>query len=400
MKSRCLTAVVTLAFVHVLSMPALAQLPSPTYGWNLGNTLEAIPAEGTWGPPATRKLVNAVAAAGFNTVRIPCAWDTHADQSTHQIDPTYLARVKQVVDWCYAKNLFVIVNCHWDGGWLESNISDSVNSTVNTKMNAYWTQIANTFKGYNDRLLFAGANEPAVKTSAQMTTLLSYYRTFIHAVRSTGGNNTTRWLVVQGPSTDIDLTDQLMNTMPGDPTPGRLAVEVHYYAPFQWCLMDTDSPWGSMFYFWGQGYHSPTLAARNAARGEETTVEAEFQKMNTKFIRRGIPVIIGEFSAMKRNDPARFPELGTGPELSRHLASRTYFHKYVVDSANKLGLKPIFWDTAGTNTFDWTTGAVLDGDNQRALTGGAALPPPRSGNEPNGDRSGVGPPRRRGTGAR
>src|SRR5207237_4594014 len=95
----------SIASLLVLSLTARAQLPTPTYGWNLGNTLEPPSGEGTWGPAATQKLINAVADAGFNTVRLPVAWDSHANQSTLQIDPAWMARVKEVVDWCYAKNL-------------------------------------------------------------------------------------------------------------------------------------------------------------------------------------------------------------------------------------------------------------------------------------------------------
>ena len=161
-----------LAFACLLLWPALAlaQLPTPTYGWNLGNTLEPPSGEGTWGPAATQNLVNAVADAGFNTVRLPVAWDSHANQSTYQIDPAWMARVKQVVDWCYAKNLRVVVNSHWDAGWFENNIGNTPNPTINQKMNAYWTQIAEAFKGYDDRLLFAAANEPAADTAAQVAT--------------------------------------------------------------------------------------------------------------------------------------------------------------------------------------------------------------------------------------
>ena len=86
----------------ILQLGAFAQLPTPSYGWNLGNTLEPPCGEGCWGPPATQALINAVTNAGFNTIRIPCAWDSHANQSTYQIDPAYMARVKQVVDWCIA----------------------------------------------------------------------------------------------------------------------------------------------------------------------------------------------------------------------------------------------------------------------------------------------------------
>jgi len=368
--------IVALFLFMLLPALALAQLPTPTYGWNLGNTLEAVPNEGSWGPAATQSLINAVADSGFNVIRLPVAWDSHANQSTYTIDPAWMARVKQVVDWCYAKNLTVIVNCHWDGGWLENHIGNSVDPTINAKMQSYWTQIATAFAAYDNHLLFAGANEPNCDTAAQWTTLRSYYNTFISAVRATGGNNTNRWLVVQGPNTNIDLSDQLVASLPDDSTPGRLVFEIHHY-PYQWTIMTKDETWGKMFYFWGKDYHSPTMLDRNSTWGEEAYTDEQFQKMATKFVSKGVPVIIGEWGAVKR---IGIPDL-TGTELNRHIASRTYFSKYVTDKANSLGLKPIWWDAGGleTNTmllFNRSTAAIIDPDNIRALTGGAALPPP------------------------
>jgi endoglucanase len=357
----------------MLPLAAVAQLPSPTYGWNLGNTLEPPTGEGSWGPAATQNLINGVADAGFNTIRIPIAWNSHANQSTFQIDAAWMARVKQVVDWCYARNLYVIINSHWDNGWLENNITGSVNSAIDGKQRSYWTQIANTFKNYDNHLLFASANEPDVDTSAEMSTLLHYHQTFVNAVRATGGNNSTRWLVVQGPRTDIDLTDQLMNTMPSDSTSGRLAVEVHYYSPYQFTLMTSDASWGKMFYFWGQGYHHSTRTDRNANWGEESYVNSEFEKMRVKFVARGIPLILGEFETLKRPVASDL----SGSDWNLHNASRTYFHKTVIDVANNKGLKPIYWNIPG-EMFDWNSGALLDSPNKSALTGGAALPPPGS----------------------
>jgi hypothetical protein len=236
-------------------------------------------------------------------------------------------------------------------------------------MRAYWTQIANTFKNYDDKLLFAGANEPPADTAVKMANLLVYYQTFIDAVRATGGNNTRRWLVVQGPATDIDKTDTLMNTLPRDSTPDRLAVEVHFY-PFAFCLMKEDADWGKMAYFWGRAYHHPTRVDRNATSQEEAYVETQFQKMADKFIRRGIPVILGEFQAFKR---VGYKDLRRA-DFKLHEASRTYFHHVVVEMANRKGLKPIYWDQAN-QMFIWKTGRLIDPDNQRVLTGGAALPP-------------------------
>ena len=256
MIERLNTLFVTIVCVLVLPAVALAQFPSPTYGWNLGNTLEPPCGEGCWSnPAATQAMINAVAAAGFNTIRIPVAWNSHANQTApYTINASWLNRVKQVVDWSLAADLTVVINTHWDGGWFESNIGTTVNPTINAKMNSYWTQIANTFAGYDERLLFAAANEPNIRDDelnnvAQMSTLMSYYQTFVNAVRGTGGSNTSRWLVVQGPNTNIDLTDSLMNTLPSDPTEDRLAVEVHYYDPWQFTLMLNDEWWGNSSIF-------------------------------------------------------------------------------------------------------------------------------------------------------
>jgi aryl-phospho-beta-D-glucosidase BglC (GH1 family) len=365
-----------------MPIAASAQLPKPTYGWNLGNTMEATCGVGCWSPQPTQALINAVGNAGFNTVRIPCAWDTHANQTTYQIDPAYMAQVQQVVNWCYARGLYVVVNDHWDGGWLDSNITGTLNPTVNAKMKAYWTQIATAFAGYDNHLLFAAANEPPVSTSAQMSSLLTYYQTFVNAVRGTGGSNTSRWLIVQGPSADIDTTNSLMTSLPTDPTTGRLIVEIHYYTPYQFCLMGSDQSWGNMFYFWGQGYHSTTNTARNATWGEESYLDGEFQKMQTQFTSKGIPVLLGEFRAEPKGGL-------TDPDKSLNFASTTYWDKYVVNSANNHGMSPICWDTSG-QLFDWTTGAIQDQSTLSALTGGTTTPPPSNTLIPNGTYTVVG----------
>ncbi len=358
-------------FMHPLT--ASAQLPTPAYGLNLGNSLEPPSGIGSWGTPPTEALIRSVAKAGFNTIRIPCAWDSHANQTTYQIDPTYMAHVKQVVDWCYSRKLYVIINDHWDDGWLENHITGTVNPTINAKMKAYWTQIASNFAGYDNRLLFAAANEPDVDNAAKMSELMTYYQTFVDAVRGSGGKNRTRWLVVQGPGTNIEKSVDLMTSLPHDPTPGRMMVEVHFYAPYQFVMMDKDASWGKMWYFWGRDYHSASMPDRNATKFEEAYVDSEFQMMTDKFIKKGIPVVVGEFSAMKRKEGADL----NGADWKLHIASTTYWDKYVVDSALRHGLAPMYWNIPDT-LFDFKTGAILDPAAVRALTGGAALPPPAS----------------------
>jgi endoglucanase len=333
-------------------------------GWNLGNTLEAICGENAWGNPnTTQRLIDSVKAAGFNTVRIPCAWDCHATNGV--INSNWLARVKTVVDYCIRDSLYVILNIHWDGGWLENNVTTTAQASVNAKQQNYWTQIANYFKSYNQHLLFASANEPNVSGSTGMSVLLSYHQTFINAVRATGGNNASRTLVIQGPNTNEDDTYNLMNTMPTDQIANRLMVEVHYYVPWQWCGLSSDASWGKMFYYWGTAYHSTIQPDRNATWGEECEVERLLGLMKSKFIDKGIPVVIGEFEAFKRTDPL---------DLSLHLASREYFHKYVVKSAVRNGMIPVYWDAglADSRLFNRSTGAVADQGIINAIMQGMA----------------------------
>ncbi|MEP6611804.1 MAG: glycoside hydrolase family 5 protein, partial [Mucilaginibacter sp.] len=316
-------------------------------GWNLGNTLEAIGGETAWGNPVTTQaLIDKVKQSGFNTVRIPCSWNQYANASTAQIQAQWLAHVKQVVQYCINDGLYVILNIHWDGGWLDSHINTQDQASVNAKQKAFWEQIATTMRDFDEHLMFASANEPPVSDAAAMSILLSYHQTFVNAVRSTGGHNSYRVLVVQGPSTDIDNTTTLMNTLPSDPTASRMMVEVHYYGPYQFCGLTADAPWGAMFYYWGTGYHSTTDTTRNATWGEESYVVPEFQKMKTKFVNNGIPVILGEFGAIRRTTL-------TGSALSLHLSSRAYWDKYITQQARANGLIPFYWDegSLGNNGF-------------------------------------------------
>lgn len=307
-------------------------------GWNLGNSLEATGGETAWGNPATTQaLIDKVKQSGFNAIRIPCSWNQYANASTAQIQAQWLDRVKQVVQYCINNDLYVILNIHWDGGWLDEHINTSDQASVNAKQTAFWQQIATKMRDFDEHLMFASANEPPVDDATQMNVLLSYHQTFVNAVRSTGGRNSYRVLVVQGPTTNIDKTYTLMNTLPTDQTANRMMVEVHYYDPWQFCGLTEDATWGTMFYYWGNGYHSTTDPSRNTTWGEESAVNIAFQKMKTKFADKGIPVVLGEYGVIRRTTL-------TGDALALHLASRAYWDKYITQQAKANGMIPFYWD--------------------------------------------------------
>ena len=236
-------------------------------GWNLGNTLEAgsydnnftavagISSETAWQPTkTTQQVLDAVKANGFNSVRIPCAWVMGhiADKAAMTIDPSWMSRVKEIIDYCINAGLYVIINDHWDGGWLEYDgfTTEADVSAKKEQLRKLWTNIANALKDYDERVIFAGLNEPGVggassdaKGSLMLGNpwspsdadlkkftdrLVEYENVFVDAVRATGGNNAKRVLVVQGPMTNIGHTVKHFDASRiNDTAKDRLMVEIH-----------------------------------------------------------------------------------------------------------------------------------------------------------------------------
>ena len=159
-------------------------------GINIGNTMEVPGGETGWGNPKVNETyIKGLKDAGFNAVRVPCAWDSHIiDPANHTIDPVWLDRVDEVVGWITGNDMYAIVNIHWDGGWLEENVNEESKDKVLPKQKALWSQIAERLGAYNERLLFAGTNEPYQSKQDQlkekeMAVLLEYEQAFVDAVR-------------------------------------------------------------------------------------------------------------------------------------------------------------------------------------------------------------------------
>lgn len=327
-------------------------------GWNIGNTMEALGSETAWGNPiVSDELLQLVKQSGFNAVRIPIAWDQYANQDTAEISQQWLDRVKLVVQQSIDKDLYVLINVHWDGGWLENHIEPEYQQAVNAKQQAFWQQIATHLRDFDERLLFASANEPAVETAAQMAVLDSYHQTFVDTVRATGGKNAYRVLVVQGPVTDIEKTNNLWTKMPTDTVADRLMMEVHFYSPFNFVMMREPETWGNPFYYWGKDNYSTTDTEHNPTWGEEAFVEQMFALMKSQFVDAGIPVLLGEYSAMRRSElPAE--------QQTLHNTSRDYYHEFVVKQAFIYGLIPFFWDNGSLDNFN---SGIFDRHNNKVF---------------------------------
>lgn len=342
------------------SLTSVALTQKMGAGWNLGNTLEAIGSETAWGnPEASQKLINAVKAAGFDTIRLPVAWSRFSDEANFIIEPSWMDRVEQVVNYALNADMYVLLNIHWDGGWMQPTYAEQ--EYVNERLAIMWAQIANRFNDYDKRLLFAGTNEVLVEgdygtpTEEYYTVQNGFNQVFVDTVRATGGNNASRFLVVQGFNTNIDHTVNFA-VMPTDPAHDKLLMEVHYYDPFNFTLNEdsTITQWGS----------TATDPAKAESWAHEDFLNAQMQKMRDKFVANGIGVILGEYGAIRRE------------QITGHEAYRIEWNKAVTESALAHQIVPVYWDNGVTGNhsmglFNRATGEQVYPELIEAITNAA-----------------------------
>lgn len=337
-------------------IPSLDLAHEMGIGWNLGNALEAIGGETAWGnPKTTRQLISSIKAAGFGAVRIPVAWSKFTNTGTYEIDVAWMARVNEVVDYVIENDMYAVINIHWDEGWMQPTFERQ--DYVNDRLNKMWIQIALNFRDYGDRLLFAGTNEVMV-TGDYGTPKPEYYQvqnsfnqTFVNAVRSTGGRNSYRNLVVQIFNTNIDHGVRFFK-MPEDNTEDRLMVEVHYYDPYEFALQENEA-----ITQWGKEAADPV---KRASWGGESHADGQFQKIKSKFIDLGIPVLLGEYGA-------------TDKKAADNDRYRAYYLRYITKSARDHGLVPFYWDNGyigdyGFALIDRLSGAQIYPELIEAIT--------------------------------
>ena len=241
--------------VAVASIDAIPDINADTFvsemtvGWNLGNSLDShygdptgdgnLSQETIWGnPKISQELIDYVSSLGFNTIRIPVSWYYHTytdENGSLKIHPDWINRVKEVVDYCIANDMYVILNSHHDGMLFHVGVSDEEYTVISNNVKVIWSQIAETFKDYDNHLIFEPYNEVdnyekyfdfGKKAARQMNSL---NQIFVDTIRSTGGNNSTRILMV--PTLLHNSGKQFINAyeLPTDTVPNCLVVSVHCY---------------------------------------------------------------------------------------------------------------------------------------------------------------------------
>lgn len=236
-------------------------------GINLGNTLEP-PFESGWNNgPAQEYYFDDYVEAGFATVRVPVRWDEHtANTPPYMIDPTWMNRVEEVIDWGLERDLYIIVNAHHEE-WIKANYD---NPDLRDRFDSIWQQIATRFRNKPEKLLFEIINEPFGMTREEVDDLNAR---ILSIIRQT---NPTRLVIFSG-NQYSGANELITAAVPED---DYLLGYFHSYDPWQ---------------FAGQGQG---LWADN----EREVVSDIFQRVADWSTQTGVPVMISEFGAVRETD--------------------------------------------------------------------------------------------------
>jgi endoglucanase len=324
------TVLMDAAFYDLSAAQLVSQI---NVGWNLGNTLDASGFDRTgnlastalfetaWGNPVTTKAnIDTIKNAGFNAIRIPVSWAKCAD-SEYNIREDWMLRVKDVVNYAVANDMIIILNTHHDEGIFKFR-----NSQMDESKKAFqriWEQIADTFKDYNEKLIFEGLNEPRTigspaewrgGTPEERENLNTLMQIFVDTVRASGSFNKNRVLMVTGYAASADASALQAIKIPDDPenSKNKIVVSIHAYIPNNFALS--------------------TNNAYNTWNKENVTdaspITAMINRADNLFVSKGIPVIMGEYGAMNKDN----------------LADRIEWARYYTDYARSKGIKCFWWD--------------------------------------------------------
>ncbi len=278
-----------------------------TVGFNLGNEFDAtgevddpMMLEYYWtGAKTTDAFLETVRAAGFNTIRIPVSWHDHVD-ADFNIDPEWMARVKEVVDKSVNTFDYVILNCHHDVHIDYYYPSTEKYEQSEKYFQKVWTQISENFEEYDNRLIFEAINEPRLVgtnyewwfntadppldclDSMECMNLLN--QVFVDTVRASGGNNQDRFLMVCGYDTSPDKVCLKYFRLPEDSAKERLIVTAHSYSPYNFAQNLGD---GSTTEF--------DIGGMNENK-------SNFKMLYDTFVAKGIPVVMGEFGCFDKSN--------------------------------------------------------------------------------------------------
>lgn len=297
-------------------------------GWNLGNTLDANDASKTWkttaehetcwGQPVTKpELIKMMKEAGFGTIRVPVTWYQEMD-ANGKVNDAWMKRVKEVVDYVIDNDMYCILNVHHDTGADSNTFKSWLKASGNSfkanqeKYEYLWKQIAETFKDYDQKLIFEAYNEmldekstwnePVNKTDGYKA-INDYAKSFVTTVRNTGGNNKDRNLIVNTYS--ASSTPDAMKNLDKPEESNHIIFQIHSY---------------------------PNWQSKSNAKNE---IDNLISNIKSNLLNRA-PVIIGEYATFT-TWPSNIDYYSTDREVA------LYAMDYLIKETKNAGIATCYW---------------------------------------------------------
>jgi endoglucanase len=309
-------------------------------GWNLGNSFDSCEREpysperdievitAFHNPKPDRALFDAVKNAGFSVLRLPCSWHNHMTED-FVVSDRFLEYYKNAVDTALSLGFYVIINIHHDDdkAFIYPD-SEHLESSWRF-INAVWTRLAETFKDYDEHLLFEAFNEPRLRGTEyewiafdkydevgidSLSTISELCSRFVKLIRESGGKNVQRYLMLPSHAASPGNAIHPAFVLPSDSAKNRLILSVHAYIPYPFALAPIHSPEAVR-----------TFDDKNPADTEP--IDHLMSMIAEHF--PDTPVIIGEFGASNRND---------------NTEDRERWVRYYTGKARIYGFPCIWWD--------------------------------------------------------
>ncbi|MBO4822756.1 MAG: cellulase family glycosylhydrolase [Prevotella sp.] len=328
-------------------------------GYNLGNTLDSNPLgswwdpedktpydfETQWGQPeTTQEIIDFIAERGFKTIRVPVTWGIHCN-SNGTIRKDWMNRVEEVVKMVLDAGCYCILNIQHDSGdaenaWLRADMDNY--EAISAQMKSLWTQIAERFRDYDERLVFEAFNEilsasgewgdPA--DDACYTAVNKLEQDFVDVVRATGGNNEYRNLMVNPYGSGSSAAKLAAMEIPKDIHPNHIMASIHSYDPY-WFCNDTSDKDAQQWYI----YMFDTTCQQE--------IDDIFMRIEKRFSGElGVPYIIGEFGAIGKH-PA--------------MAERVKYAQYMVQKFKQYNTTGLWWmGLCDRDELEWTEPNIVD----------------------------------------
>ncbi|OUM63313.1 family 5 glycoside hydrolase [Piromyces sp. E2] len=225
-----------------------------------------------------------------------------------------MKRVHEIVDYPYKNGAFVILNIHhetWNHAFTETLEEGKV------ILEKIWSQIAEEFKGYDEHLIFEGQNEPRKNDTPVewnggdqegWDVVNEMNAVFLKTIRSSGGNNVKRHLMIPPYAAAVNEKSLKNFNFPKDDD--KVIASVHAYSPYNFALNN------------GAG------AVEVFDKSGMSELDWSVNLIKKTFIDKDIPVIMGEYGAMNRENEEE----------------RAKWAEYYMEKVTALGIPQVWWD--------------------------------------------------------